>query len=137
MKKKKRWAQLLIGVPAILASALPIITCPICWPLYSAFLSALGVSFIGYTPVLLPLISALLLLALIGYLMKARKTKNYWPLSIGAVAGVAIILGKFILFSEWLLWIGIGGFVIASLLHYFSSFRSNKEACSGSRGCKL
>ena len=129
MSEKRRWYQLLIGLPAILVSALPILSCPLCWPLYTALLTALGVSFINYTPVLLPLISALLLLALIGYWMKAQKTKNYWPLAVGFLAGLTIIIGKFVLSSDWILWGGVMGFVVASLLHYFSPISSKKSCC--------
>lgn len=120
MSEKRRWYQLLTGLPALLMSAVPIISCPLCWPLYTALLTALGVSFINYTPILLPLISVLIFLALISYWMKAKKTKNYWPLGIGFLAGVAIMIGKFVFVSDWILWGGVGGFIIASFLHYFS-----------------
>jgi len=139
MNKKKSRYQLLIGLPAILVSVLPIITCPLCWPLYTTILTAMGVGFINSTFVLLPLISVLILFALVGYFIKARKSKNYWPLAIGFLAGLAMIIGKFLFLSDWILWTGMGGYVLASLLHYFSPANSKNKFCSkdGQKDCLI
>ena len=48
-----RRLQLAALLPAIGAALLPKLTCPACWPAYAAVLSALGVSFVDYTPYLL------------------------------------------------------------------------------------
>lgn len=136
MNKTKKRAQLLIGLPAILVSVLPLITCPLCWPLYTTILTAMGVGFIDSVLILLPLMSTLILLAVVGYWIKARKSKNYWPVGIGFVAGIAMIIGKFLFVSDWLLWVGMGGFILASLLHYFSPANSKNKFCSSEGGKK-
>ena len=50
--------KILMAAPAFIASGvavLPVLTCPACWPLYAGLLSALGISFVNYTPFLFPI----------------------------------------------------------------------------------
>ena len=57
-----RRLQVVAMLPAVAAALLPKLTCPACWPAYAAVLSALGVSFVDYTPYLLPFTLAFLAL---------------------------------------------------------------------------
>ncbi|SEN52532.1 hypothetical protein SAMN05216325_12228 [Nitrosomonas marina] len=68
-----------IALPSFLASAfvaLPILTCPACWPLYAGLLSALGLSFVDYTPFLFPVTAVLLFISLVSLAWKDM-TKSF------------------------------------------------------------
>ena len=67
----------LMAVPSVVASgvaALPVLTCPACWPLYAGLLGALGLGFVDYTPYLLPVTAGLLVVSLIPLLWKAKQS---------------------------------------------------------------
>jgi hypothetical protein len=49
-----------LAIPAALASTLPVLGCPLCWPAYAALLSSLGLGFLVYERYLLPLTISLL-----------------------------------------------------------------------------
>ena len=49
------WRRVLPVLPALGAALLPALGCPACWPAYAGLLSALGVGFVNYTPLLFPL----------------------------------------------------------------------------------
>jgi len=42
-------------LPSILIALIPKLTCPACWPAYSALLSSVGINFLNYSNYLLPL----------------------------------------------------------------------------------
>ena len=76
----------LMAVPSVVASgvaALPVLTCPACWPLYAGLLGALGLGFVDYTPYLLPVTAGLLVVSLIPLLWKAKQRWGYKPLFAG------------------------------------------------------
>jgi mercuric ion transport protein len=50
----------LLAIPGVLASLLPALACPLCWPAYAALLSALGLGFLTSSTYLLPLTGVLL-----------------------------------------------------------------------------
>ena len=103
------------AAPAFGLALLPKLTCPLCWPAYSAALSAVGFGFFDYTPYLLPL-SIVSIAALLGVLAwRARRTGRVMPLLIGTV-GAALMLGaKFALESDPLAFAGGAGLVLAAL----------------------
>ena len=47
----------LAALPSVGVALLPKLTCPFCWPAYTALLSSVGISFVDYTPYLLPTIA--------------------------------------------------------------------------------
>ncbi len=88
----------IMALPSILAAALaalPILTCPACWPLYAGILSALGVGFVNYTRFLLPVTAGLLIISLISLGWKAGQRRGYLPLMSGIAASLLILGGKF------------------------------------------
>ena len=117
------------AVPAIAAAALPKLTCPACWPAYSGVLSALGVSFVNYTPYLLPLTAAFLLLSLAALAWRARERRGYGPLILGFVASVVLLVGKFAYDSDGAMYAGIALLVVASLLNAWPSSRPAAGNC--------
>lgn len=107
--------QSLPALPAIGIALLPKLTCPLCWPAYTALLSAMGIGFINYTSYLLPLMTVFLVLtlAMLGY--RARTRRGLGPFALGCVATAIILIGKFLLDSDLALYGGVTLLVGASL----------------------
>jgi len=78
-----------LAIPAAIASMLPVLGCPLCWPGYAALLSPLGLGFLASAPYLLPLTIALLGIALAGLAIQARR-QGFIPLMLAVAAGAAI-----------------------------------------------
>jgi hypothetical protein len=105
--------QLASLLPAVGAALLPKLTCPVCWPAYAALLSALGVSFIDYTPYLLPLTLVFLVVTLA--ILARRPRRGYAPLALGLIAAAAMLIGKFGFDSEIATYAGVALLVGASV----------------------
>lgn len=91
-------------IPACAAAIVPNLGCPVCWPAYAGFLSALGLGFL--VPLLmqtryllaLNLVSLLAVMAALGF--GARRRRGYGPLLAGLGGAGLVIVGKFVL-GEW------------------------------------
>lgn len=114
--EKGRLRAIFASFPAIGTALLPKLTCPLCWPVYAAALSGLGLGFVDYTPYLLPLTVVFLALTIGILVMNAKRTRRWVPLLCGAVGAALILLGKFTLELDWLNTLGIGLLVIAVLI---------------------
>lgn len=121
--------KIVMTLPSFIASgvaALPVLTCPACWPLYAGLLSALGLDFANYTPFLLPVTVVLLVIALAPLAWKAKRRWGYKPLLSG-IAGTALILaGKFWLGNQPLYYVGIAILLAASIWNIWPK----KETCN-------
>lgn len=115
MKKKSKILTSIASVPGIFAALLPTLTCPACWPAYAGLLSSMGIGFFNYSTYLLPISTALLILALIGLAYKAKQRHGYWPLLIGTFGSVVILVSKFVYDYEIIVYIGVGILIIASI----------------------
>ncbi|MCB1319029.1 MAG: hypothetical protein KDK34_02185 [Leptospiraceae bacterium] len=94
---------------------LPVVTCAACWPAYAAVLSSLGIGFVNYTPYLMPLMIALTAVALFGLFHRAKFRWGYGPFALGVVAGAFILVSRFVLELDALLYAGAAGFLSASI----------------------
>jgi len=103
------------SLPSIMVALLPKLTCPLCWPAYAALLSSVGVSFVNYTPMLLPVLAVLLLVSLVTLAYRARYRRGLGPFWLGLFASLTILIGKFVLDSDSTIYIGSGLLVGASL----------------------
>jgi hypothetical protein len=117
------------ALPAIGAAALPKLTCPACWPAYSGLLSSMGLGFVDYTPYLLPLTAAFLLLSLVALGWRARRRRGYGPLLLGLAASTVLLTGKFGYDSDAAMYAGIGTLVIASLWNAWPRVRRHAGSC--------
>ena len=106
---------------------LPKLTCPVCWPAYTVVLSSLGLGFVDYTPYLLPLTALFVTVSLFALAGTARRRRTSVPLLVGALAGAALMLGKFALESDAVTYAAIACFVIAPFLPLR---RRARAACS-------
>jgi len=125
-----RTSEIAAVVPAVGASLLPSLSCPACWPAYTSLLSAVGLSFLGESKYLLWLNAAALLASLIVLFRRARQA-SYIPVSIGALAAVLILSGKFILNSNLTNWLGAAALLAAFV---WSGTKSKPASCAGCAG---
>lgn len=109
------WQNVLSVLPSIFVAMLPKLTCPLCWPLYTGILSSFGIAFVNYTAYLLPLTIFFLLISLVTFGYKAKRRRGYYPLALGIVASLIIVVGKFGFNHDWALYAGVILLVIASL----------------------
>lgn len=107
-------------------AALPVLTCPACWPLYAGLLSALGLSFVDYTPFLFPVTAVLLFISLIPLVWKARQQWGCWPVATGLMGATLILYGKFWLLSQPLYYVGIVILLVASIWNIWPSRKKGK-----------
>jgi hypothetical protein len=126
---RANWRGAVATLPAIGAAALPKLTCPACWPAYSGVLGAMGVSFVNYTPYLLPLTALFLLLSLFALGWRARSRRGYRPLLLGIAASALILVGKFNFESDTAMYTGIAVLVAASLWNAWPRSGTAAESC--------
>jgi mercuric ion transport protein len=102
-------------LPAIGTVLMPKLVCPVCWPAYTAILSAMGVGFINYTPFLMPLTAAFLFIVLVSLAWRAKVRHGYAPFMLGMLATSVTLIGKFQFDSDAATYSGIALLVGASL----------------------
>lgn len=118
----------MLGIfPTAAIGLLPKLTCPVCWPAYTAVLSGLGVGFVDYTPYLLSLTAFFVAMSIGALALTARARGNVLPLLVGVPAGAVLLFGKFALDSDILAYAGIGLLVIAPFLR---RRRRDQASCS-------
>jgi len=134
MKKTSSKLSLLTALPGVGAVFLPAVSCPACWPAYAGLLSSLGVSFIDYSPWLIPVITLLVFISLLSLFWQCRNNGDYRSFMLGLVGSVILALGKFQFESDNLVYLGAGVLVIASIWNAWprgscqvSSSKNNSE----------
>ena len=123
------WRNAIAALPAVGAAALPKLTCPVCWPAYTALLSSMGVGFINYTPYLFPLTASFLVLSLIALGWRAQRRRGYGPLVVGLAASVLLLVGKFAFESDASMYAGIAFLVAASIWNAWPRAQQAAENC--------
>lgn len=111
----KKWIMTTPSFLLASVAALPVLTCPACWPLYAGLLSSMGVGFIDYTPYLLPITVVLLFLSLFPLIWKAETRQGYKPLILGAASAILILGAKFYLQNSYAFYIGVVMLIGASV----------------------
>lgn len=123
-------------VPGLLLAMLPVLGCPACWPAYAGLLSSLGLSFLMDAAWLLPLTGAGLGLALFALGFRARRRRGFGPLALGALAAAAILLGRFAVAVDAVVYVGAAALVGASIWNAWPMRRppETADACGCSSG---
>ncbi len=111
----RTWKQGLLAMPGIGVALLPKLLCPMCWPLYAGIVSSVGLGFLVGTAYLLPITSAFLILTIAVLGFRARQRRGFGPFLIGLVASGAVLIGKFYLESNPLMYGGVGLLAAASV----------------------
>lgn len=102
-------------LPAIGTALMPKLVCPACWPAYAGLLSALGLGFINYSPILFPLTAVFLAAVLTMLAWRAKTRRGYAPFALGVLAAASMLIGKFHFDSDAAVYAGITLLVGASL----------------------
>lgn len=126
--KSGPWS-VLVGLPGIGVSLLPVGACPACWPVYAGLLASLGLSFLTDAAYLLPLAAALLAVTLLTLAYRAKSRRGYVPLGIGLAAAVLVLLGKFALRSDPLMYVGVTVLLIASGWNAWPVKKAGASSC--------
>jgi hypothetical protein len=95
---------------------LPKLTCPLCWPAYTAALAAFGVGFADYTPYLMSVTAAFVALTMMALAWTSHRRRTPVPLVVGASAALLLMLGKFALESDTMVYAAAAMLVAASVL---------------------
>jgi mercuric ion transport protein len=105
------------------------VTCPACWPGYAALLSSLGVGFLPTAPYLLPLTLVGLAIPIGVLAVVARGGHGLPPLVLGVIGSILLVVGRFALDSNSLLFLGTMGLVAASLWNAWPRRRRSAGSC--------
>lgn len=127
---KRVWTSSIAGMPAIGASMLPKVVCPVCSPGYAALLTSLGVGFLASARYLLPFTAVMLTVTVASLFVDARKRRSFGPLTIGITAAALILVGKFVVDSALMMYPGVGLLVLASAWNAVAR-RATTDFCAG------
>ncbi len=121
------WRGSLALLPAIGVALLPNLTCPACWPAYAALLSSLGIGFLPTDKYLIPLTGVFLVFALAMLAWQARGRTRIGPLVLGSIGAVVIVLGRFVLQLDPVLYSGLAVFVSAAVWNAWPLHRQKRS----------
>jgi hypothetical protein len=74
----------------------------------------MGLGFVNYTPLLLPLTAVFLTTVLATLAWRAKARRDYAPLILGVLAATTVLIGKFQFDSDGATYAGIALLIIAS-----------------------
>ena len=106
------------SVMSILASVLavlPSFTCPACLAAYAGVLSAAGLGFLLYEPLLRPLIAVFLFVNIGALAWTARSHRSLGPLAIGMLGTAVVAVRRLVFDLPWVLYVGVGVLAAAAL----------------------
>ena len=93
---KRNVLQFLAAIPAVFVAVVShFVACPACWPLVGGLISALGLTSLLETRLMLPLFVGCLLLAIAPLALQARH--HLQPFILGLIASAFVLVGKFLL----------------------------------------
>jgi mercuric ion transport protein len=119
----------LLAVPGLGVALAPKLACPLCWPFYTGILSTVGLGFLISATYLLPLTIAFLSLTLGVLVFRANQRRGFGPVILGLLASSAVLIGKFHLESNSVLYSGVGLLLTASIWNSWPR-RANNTVCS-------
>lgn len=116
-----------IGATGTLFTAL---ACPVCWPLFATAGSALGLGILApFEGILMVYVfPTVIVISMVGAYLSFRFHKQLIPLVVGILSGVFALYGFYVGWILILMYIGIFGILIASILSFFAT-RKQKLLC--------
>lgn len=110
---------------AILAKA----ACPFCYPAIASLLTSLGLGFLFESKYMIFLTLIFLGIVLFGLAFKASSRRGYFPLLLGIISSVTILIGKFIYDTDYIFYLGIGGLLTSSIWNLIPKTNLKKSSC--------
>lgn len=106
------------------------LACPVCWPLFAVAGSALGLGILApYEGIMMVYVfPSVIVISMVGACLSYRFHKNFIPLGIGILSGVFALYGFYVGWILILMYIGIFGILISSILSFFAT-RKQKLIC--------
>lgn len=106
------------------------LACPVCWPLFASAGSALGLGILApYESILMTYIfPSAIVIFMLGSYLSYRTHKKLTPLVVGIESGVFALYGFYVGWVLILMYIGILGIVISSILS-FIALRKQQLLC--------
>lgn len=123
-ESERAWKATLLSIPAVVASLIPTVTCPLCITAYTALLSTLGLGFLMSSSYLLPLTVVLLAVAVTALGYEGLKRHSWGPFAVGFGGSAVILAGKFLLASEVTTYSGVALLSVASVWNLIPRLRS-------------
>ncbi len=108
----------------------PVGVCPACWPAYAGVLSSVGLGFLLQDSYLFAVMATLLAVAVATLGYRARSRRGYGPLGLGVAAAALAVVGKFVLSSDLLLYLGLGLLVVASVWNVWPTPAASRSCAS-------
>jgi hypothetical protein len=128
---KRNVLQFLAAIPAAFVAVVShFVACPACWPLVGGLISALGLTSLLETRLMLPLFVGCLLLAIAPLALQARH--HLRPFILGLIASAFVLVGKFLLNATAVTVAGIAVLVAAYVWSYRARRATNADACCSS-----
>jgi mercuric ion transport protein len=125
----RTWKQNALTIPGIGVAMLPKLVCPMCWPLYAGIVSSIGFGFLIGTAYLFPITSIFLILTLAVLGFRAKQRQGYSPLVVDAFGSAAVLVGKFLLASNPVMYGGVGLLMVATVWNAWPR-PTNTAVCS-------
>ena len=94
-------------LPSVVLALMPRLACPCQYPAYAGLLGSMGLSFLTQTVYLFPLTAACLTFAVGGLALRAKLRRGYAPFWIGLCASIGLLVGKFVLASDVVVYLAI------------------------------
>lgn len=123
------WKSWISAVPGVGGALVAKLACPACWPLYTAAFGAAGIRVVTPDGYRVPLVAAVLALALGTLAVRGRSRGDWRPLMVGIVGSAALVIGEFGIPSESLAIAGVVLVAGASLWAAWPRANNAEPAC--------
>ncbi len=114
-----------IGSMGMLLTAL---ACPVCWPLFAGLGSALGLGVLApWEGIMMDYVfPPFVVVALVGTLLSYRNHRKLMPTILGVGSALLVLYGFYVGWQLMLMYIGIFGLLISTVLSFLANKRQAK-----------
>ncbi len=108
----KDWSQRLGAVGSVVAAA----ACPVCFPKLALLGALFGLGgFAAYEYQIFIAAQALVAVAVLGHVLAYVRRRNMRRMAVALASGAAVFAGLYLVGSEWIVYIGFAGLIVASV----------------------
>ena len=106
-------------------------------PASAGLLGSMGIAFLLKTTYLLPLMVGAMVMAVVGLGYRAGQRHGYWPLMVGILSASMLVLGKFLVVSDVMMYLGGGLLIVASVWNSWPRKRATTSVVELESPCNL